>query len=85
LSGLFPFSCPRPGGQPATLEGLWNCEKLPPWHSDYTVNINTEMNYMPRTDFRLQETSYATNPRYENMLHRRSQNMFFECFMFGAY
>lgn len=35
----------RPGGQPATLQGLWNDSNAPPWDSKYTVNINTEMNY----------------------------------------
>ncbi|MEO6527767.1 MAG: glycoside hydrolase family 95 protein [Gemmatimonadaceae bacterium] len=35
----------RPGGQPATLQGLWNESNTPPWDSKWTVNINTEMNY----------------------------------------
>jgi alpha-L-fucosidase 2 len=35
----------RPGGQPATLQGLWNNSNTPPWDSKWTVNINTEMNY----------------------------------------
>ena len=37
----------RPGGQPLTLQGLWNDSMAPPWESKYTVNINTEMNYWP--------------------------------------
>ncbi len=37
----------RPGGQPATLQGLWNDSLTPPWGSKYTININTEMNYWP--------------------------------------
>lgn len=41
------FSCSRPGGYPATLQGLWNEEYSPPWGSKYTININTEMNYWP--------------------------------------
>ena len=41
------ISCSRPGGQPATLQGLWNNKLYPPWDSKYTVNINTEMNYWP--------------------------------------
>ena len=41
------ISCSRPGGQPATLQGLWNDSLTPPWGSKYTVNINTEMNYWP--------------------------------------
>ncbi|MBP7636636.1 MAG: glycoside hydrolase family 95 protein [Kiritimatiellae bacterium] len=41
------ISCSRPGGQPATLQGLWNDSMNPPWQSKYTININTEMNYWP--------------------------------------
>jgi alpha-L-fucosidase 2 len=41
------ISCSRPGGQPATLQGLWNESMNPPWQSKYTININTEMNYWP--------------------------------------
>jgi len=41
------ISSSRPGGQPATLQGLWNDSVTPPWGSKYTVNINTEMNYWP--------------------------------------
>lgn len=37
----------RPGSQPSTLQGIWNEQLTAPWHSNYTVNINTEMNYWP--------------------------------------
>jgi len=37
----------RPGTQPAHLQGIWNPHIQPPWFSDYTTNINTEMNYWP--------------------------------------
>ncbi|WP_066517084.1 glycosyl hydrolase family 95 catalytic domain-containing protein [Curtobacterium ammoniigenes] len=35
----------RPGGLPPSLQGLWNAEIAPPWRSNYTTNINTEMNH----------------------------------------
>lgn len=35
----------RKGGQPLNLQGIWNNAVRPPWSSNYTVNINTEMNY----------------------------------------
>lgn len=35
----------RKGGQPLNLQGIWNDSIRPPWSSNYTVNINTEMNY----------------------------------------
>lgn len=37
----------QPGGQPPTLQGLWNDKMLPSWDSKYTTNINLEMNYWP--------------------------------------
>ena len=37
----------RPGGVPANLQGIWNDSMRPPWSSNYTLNINTEMNYWP--------------------------------------
>jgi len=37
----------RPGTQPMNLQGIWNDQAEPPWNSNYTININTEMNYWP--------------------------------------
>lgn len=37
----------RKGSQAMNLQGIWNSELRPPWSSNYTVNINTEMNYWP--------------------------------------
>lgn len=45
----------RRGGQPLTLQGLWNDSMNPPWGSKYTVNINTEMNYWPAETANLSE------------------------------
>lgn len=39
------ISSSRPGSQPANLQGIWNHEVRPPWSSNWTLNINTEMNY----------------------------------------
>jgi alpha-L-fucosidase 2 len=35
----------RPGTQPANLQGIWNDQVRPIWGSDYTFNINLQMNY----------------------------------------
>ncbi|MBZ0297129.1 MAG: glycoside hydrolase family 95 protein [Anaerolineae bacterium] len=35
----------RPGTHPANLQGIWNDEMRPPWSSNWTTNLNTEMNY----------------------------------------
>jgi alpha-L-fucosidase 2 len=37
----------RKGTQPANLQGIWNHQMRPPWSSNYTTNINVEMNYWP--------------------------------------
>lgn len=37
----------RPGGLPANLQGIWNAEMRPPWSSNWTLNINAQMNYWP--------------------------------------
>jgi alpha-L-fucosidase 2 len=53
------ISASRKGGQPATLQGLWNDSNKPAWDSKYTVNINTEMNYWPAEVGAIGECSYA--------------------------
>ncbi|GBG09201.1 hypothetical protein PAT3040_03841 [Paenibacillus agaridevorans] len=35
----------RSGTLPANLQGIWNDSFTPPWFSDYTININAQMNY----------------------------------------
>jgi alpha-L-fucosidase 2 len=37
----------RTPGVPANLQGIWNAELRAPWSSNYTTNINVEMNYWP--------------------------------------
>jgi alpha-L-fucosidase 2 len=49
------ISSSRPGGPPANLQGIWNNELRPPWSSNYTININTEMNYWPSEETNLSE------------------------------
>lgn len=39
------ISSSREGSQPSNLQGIWNEDLKPAWSSNYTVNINTEMNY----------------------------------------
>ncbi|WP_307720093.1 glycoside hydrolase family 95 protein [Paenibacillus ehimensis] len=45
----------RSGNQPAHLQGLWNPHVQPPWNSNYTTNINTQMNYWPAETANLRE------------------------------
>ncbi|MCL2604806.1 MAG: glycoside hydrolase family 95 protein [Defluviitaleaceae bacterium] len=37
----------RAGTRPLNLQGIWSHHIWPPWSGNYTVNINTEMNYWP--------------------------------------
>jgi alpha-L-fucosidase 2 len=38
----------RPDSQlPSNLQGIWAEEYLPPWHADFHININLQMNYWP--------------------------------------
>ena len=45
----------RPGTQPANLQGIWNDLVRPPWSSNWTANINVEMNYWPAETCNLAE------------------------------
>jgi alpha-L-fucosidase 2 len=45
----------RPGSRPTNLQGIWNDHVQPPWGSNYTTNINTEMNYWPAENTNLSE------------------------------
>ncbi|PIB35767.1 hypothetical protein BFP72_10365 [Reichenbachiella sp. 5M10] len=47
----------REGSQPAHLQGIWSKYIYPPWRSNYTININTEMNYWPAEVTNLSETT----------------------------
>ncbi len=47
----------RPGGLPATLQGIWNDSMQPPWSSNYTININTQMNHWSAQVANLPETA----------------------------
>jgi len=38
-------SSSRAGSPAANLQGIWNDQLQPAWSSNYTININTEMNY----------------------------------------
>jgi alpha-L-fucosidase 2 len=52
------ISSSRKGGLPANLQGLWNNMNKPPWYSQYTTNINIEMNYWLAEVTNLPEVHY---------------------------
>ena len=41
------ISASREGSRPTNLQGIWNESYYAPWSSNYTLNINAEMNYWP--------------------------------------
>ena len=41
------ISSSRTPGAPPNLQGIWNKDVRAPWSSNYTTNINLEMNYWP--------------------------------------
>ena len=45
----------RAGTRPMNLQGIWNESVVPPWSSNYTTNINTEMSYWPAGPANLDE------------------------------
>jgi len=49
------ISSSRPGSQPANLQGIWNDQVRPPWSSNWTANINVQMNYWPAETCNLSE------------------------------
>ncbi len=49
------ISSSRPGSQPANLQGIWNAQVTPPWSSNWTANINVQMNYWPAETCNLSE------------------------------
>jgi len=49
------ISSSRTPHAPANLQGLWNKELRPPWSSNYTTNINVQMNYWPVESTNLSE------------------------------
>ena len=59
------ISSSRPGGPPANLQGIWNKELRPPWSSNYTTNINVEMNYWPAEETNLSGDAPAVHQFYK--------------------
>ncbi len=61
------ISCSRTPGVPANLQGLWNEKLLPPWSSNYTININLEENYWPAEVTNLSELHQPLLQFIDNM------------------
>lgn len=61
------ISCSRPGGIAANLQGIW-CEAIrPSWRSNYTTNINLQMNYWPALPLNMTEMYEPLLTQIEHM------------------
>ena len=67
------ISSSREGTEATNLQGIWNEKTVPPWRSDYTVNINTEMNYWPSFPCNLAECFEPFLTQLEKM-HETGRN-----------
>lgn len=63
------ISSSRPGSQPANLQGMWNYQVQPPWSSNYTTNINLEMNYWPAETCNLSDCAEPLMTFVEELSH----------------
>lgn len=59
------ISSSRKGSEAANLQGIWNWQMRAPWSSNYTTNINLEMNYWPAWVCNLKE---CLEPYYKLLL-----------------
>ncbi|MWV42121.1 glycoside hydrolase family 95 protein [Paenibacillus sp. HJL G12] len=77
----------RPDSLPATLQGIWNDQFLPPWDSKYTININTQMNYWHAEAANLSECHEPLFEHIERMREpgRRTAREMYGCRGFVAH
>lgn len=61
------ISSSRTPHAPANLQGIWNKEVRPPWSSNYTTNINVQMNYWPVESANLSELFSPLNDLIHNL------------------
>ena len=63
------ISSSRPGTQPANLQGIWNYQVQPPWSSNWTANINIQMNYWPAQSCNLSECAEPLSALIADLSH----------------
>ena len=61
------ISSSRTPGAPPNLQGIWNKDLRAPWSSNYTTNINVEMNYWPVETANLSELFAPLNDLTHNV------------------
>lgn len=75
------ISSSRKGGSAATLQGIWNKDLKAPWSSNYTTNINTQMNYWSMSQCNMSECAEPfVRLVYEIMKHgKTTSHVNFNC------
>jgi alpha-L-fucosidase 2 len=63
------ISSSRPGTQPANLQGIWNYQVQPPWSSNWTANINVQMNYWAAQTCNLSDCTEPLSALIEDLSH----------------
>lgn len=58
----------RPGTQATNLQGIWNDNPRPAWSSNYTININTQMNYWAAQTTNLAECQAPLHDLVANLM-----------------
>ncbi len=61
------MSASRTPNAPANLQGVWNKDVRPPWSSNYTTNINVQMNYWAAETANLSEFFSPLNDLIHNI------------------
>jgi alpha-L-fucosidase 2 len=61
------ISSSRTPNAPANLQGIWNKDLRPAWSSNYTTNINLQMNYWPVESANLSELFSPLNDLIHNI------------------
>ncbi|MFG3022464.1 glycoside hydrolase N-terminal domain-containing protein [Streptomyces sp. NPDC048254] len=71
----------RPGSQPANLQGIWNTTVQPPWQSNWTTNINLQMNYWHAETTGLPECHEPLFDLVEDLAEagRRTAHAYYRC------
>ena len=63
------ISSSRPDTQPANLQGIWNYQVQPPWSSNWTANINVQMNYWAAETCNLSDCTEPLLALIEDLSH----------------
>ena len=63
------ISSSRPDTQPANLQGIWSYQVQPPWSSNWTANINVQMNYWPAETCNLSDCTQPLLAFIEDLSH----------------